>query len=345
MNCMLVAAIPCVLMALYNTGYQANLAFAQGISPSGWRIRLLETLGAGHSPTSVLDCVLFGGLFFFPLLVAVWLAGGLSERCFARARGRQADHVALPVIAVLLSLSLPPTLPLWQAALASMIGVVVGKEIFGGFGCNFVNPVVVGLAFLYFAYPGAVSGDTVWVPVRGHVGPTPLAIATRSGLEGIAAAGITWPTVALGRVPGAMGETSALACLLGLVVLLHTGVASWRIIAGGSLGLLVGVWALQDLDVGRPITELPWDWHLVTGSFAFGLVFLATDPVTAATTNAGRWLYGGIIGAFVAVVRIANPAYQDGVLPALLLGNVMAPLLDRTVAFAQLRWNRATRGG
>jgi Na+-transporting NADH:ubiquinone oxidoreductase subunit B len=306
---------------------------------------VLGTLGLGHSPTSLLDCVVFGGLFFFPLLVAVWLAGGLSERCFASARGRRADHVALPVIAVLFSLSLPATLPLWQAALGSAIGVVVGKEIFGGFGRNFVNPVVVGLAFLYFAYPGAVSGDTVWVPIPGHVGATPLAVATRSGLDGINAAGMTWSSTALGWVPGAMGETSALACLLGLVVLLYTGVASWRIVAGGSLGLLAGVWVLQSLDVGRSITQLPWHWHLVSGSFAFGLVYLATDPVTAATTNAGRWLYGGIIGVFVAVVRIANPSHQDGVILALLLGNVMAPLLDRMVALAQLRWNRAGRGG
>jgi Na+-transporting NADH:ubiquinone oxidoreductase subunit B len=345
MRCVLVAAVPCVLMALYNTGYQANLALSQGISPSGWRTRVLGMLGLGHSPTSPLDCMFFGGLFFVPLLIVVWLAGGLSEQCFARARGRRADHMALPVIAVLLSLSLPATLPLWQAALGSTIGFIVGKEIFGGFGRNFVNPVVAGLAFLYFAYPGAVGGDTVWVPIPGHVGATPLAIATRSGLDGIHAAGMSWSSTALGWVPGAMGETSALACLLGLVVLLYTGVASWRIVASGALGLTAGVCALQSLDPGQSIAQFPWHWHLVSGSFAFGLVYLATDPVTAATTNAGRWLYGGLIGVFVAVVRIANPAHQDGVILALLLGNVTAPLLDRTVAFAQLRWNRASRGG
>lgn len=344
MHCVLVSTIPCVLMALYNTGYQANLVLEQSLFSQGWRTRVLETLGLGHSPTSTLDCLVFGALFFVPTLVAVGIAGTASERFFARMRRQKTNPVALPVIAILFSLSLPATLPLWQAALGAALGVVVGKEIFGGVGHNFVNPVVVGLAFLYFAYPGAMTGDTVWVPIPDHVGATPLAIATRSGLDGLASAGITWRTAALGWSPGAMGQTSALACLLGLAVLLSTGVASWRIVAGGALGLLAAVWGLQGLGVAQPVAELPWHWHLVSGSFAFGLVFLATDPVTAATTNPGRWLYGGIIGAFVAVVRIANPAYEDGVFLALLLGNVTAPLLDRVVAISQLSWNQSTRG-
>ena len=344
MRCVLAAAAPCVIMALYNTGYQVNLAATQGISLTGWRSQLLGTLGLGHSPKSALDCMALGALFFGPILAAAWLAAGLLEESFARARGRRADHLALSVTAVLFSLCLPATLPLWQAAVGCAIGVGVGREIFGGFGRNFVNPVVVGLAFLYFAYPGALSGDSVWVPVPGHIGPTPLAVASRAGLEGVSAAGFAWSTTALGWVPGAMGETSALACLVGLAVLLHTGVASWRIVVGGCLGLVAGVCALQGMDVQSPMADLPWHWHLASGSFAFGLIYLATDPVTAAATNPGRWLYGALIGSFVAVVRIANPAYEEGVILAVLMGNVSAPLLDRIVGLAQMRRNRVSHG-
>lgn len=344
MRCLLLATLPCTVFALYNTGYQANLAWAQAMPMPGWRAQLLRVLGLGHSPDAALDCMGLGALFFLPLLVAVWLAAGLSEQGFARARGRAVDHVTLPVFAVLFTLCLPATLSLWHAAVGSAIGVIVGKEIFGGFGRNFVNPVVVGLAFLLFAYPRAMGGDTVWVPVPEHVGPTILSIANRLGLAGVEATGSSWSAVASGWTPGAMGETSALACLLGFVFLVYTGIASWRIVAGGLLGMILGVFALQSLELTSAIATLPWHWHLVTGNFAFGLVFLATDPVTAATTNPGRWLFGLLIGAFVAVVRVANPAYQDGMILALLLGNVMAPLLDRMVGYAQLGLNRANRG-
>lgn len=345
LRCILVAAAPCVGMALYNTGYQTNAALSSGTSPPGWRAVTLQALGLGHSPASALDCLALGALFFVPLLLAVGLAGGLAEAGFARARGRRADHAALPVIALLLALSLPATVTLWQAALASAIGVVLGKEIFGGLGRSFVSPVVVGLVFLGFAHPGVVRGDEVWVPLSGHAAPDLLSLAIRSGLEGLEAAGVPWSAAALGRVPGAMGQTSALACGLGLLVLLYTGVASWRIVAGGVLGLLAGVVALQGLDTGHPIADLPWHWHLVCGSFAFGLVYLATDPTTSAATNPGRWIHGAIIGLFVAGVRIANTAYEDGVILALLLASVSAPLVDRAVGSAQLRWNRATRRG
>jgi Na+-transporting NADH:ubiquinone oxidoreductase subunit B len=344
MHCVLLATTPCVGMALYNTGYQTRLALAQGIPAAGWQTRLLAGLGLDHASPGVLDCLLLGAFFFAPILLSVWLAGALAEQGFARARGRRPDHVALPVIALLFSLGLPATLPLWQAALGCAIGVVIGKEIFGGLGRNFVNPVVVGLAFLYFAYPGSLSGDAIWVPVAADV-PTSLSVAARSGLTGLAAAGRGWLSEAFGCVPGAMGETSAVACLLGCLVLLRTGVASWRIVVGGCLGLSASVVALQGLGVGRPIAELPWHWHLVSGSFAFGLVYLATDPVTSATTNPGRWLYGVLIGTFVAIVRVTNPAHQEGVLLALLLGNVCAPLLDRVVSLVWMQWNRVSRAG
>jgi Na+-transporting NADH:ubiquinone oxidoreductase subunit B len=182
------------------------------------------------------------------------------------------------------------------------------------------------------------------VPLSGHAAPDVLDTAIHAGIEGLTAAGTTWSAAALGRVPGAMGQTSAAACALGLLVLLATRAVSWRIVAGGVLGLLAGVEGLRALGAEGPIATLPWHWHLVSGSFAFGLVYLATDPTTSAATNPGRWIHGAILGLFVAVVRIANTAYADGVVLALLLASVSAPLLDRSVAFALLRWNRMTRG-
>jgi Na+-transporting NADH:ubiquinone oxidoreductase subunit B len=345
LRCVLVAAAPCVLMALDNTGMQTNLAFAAGAAqPNDWRAAWIAAVGLGHSAASPLDCVALGALYFVPLLFVVAAAGALVEAVFARARGRVADHAALPVIALLLTLSLPATLPLGQAALASALGIAFGKEIFGGFGRNFVNPVVVALAFLVFAYPGAAAGDFVWVPVDGHAAPAPISIAGRSGFAGLQEAGFTWSALALGWVPGPLGHTSPLACLIGLVVLLYSGAASWRIVVGGVLGLGVAILALQPLGGARPLAELPVAWHLVSGSFVFGLVFLATDPVTSAATSAGRWMYGAFIGAFVALVRIANPTYEDGTVLALLMGNVSAPLIDRAVGWWQLNRRRGARG-
>jgi Na+-transporting NADH:ubiquinone oxidoreductase subunit B len=343
MHCVLVAAIPSTAMALYNTGYQASLAVSLGAGATpGWRGRVLEALSAGFAPGDPWSCVLHGALYFVPLLVAAFLAAGAVEKLFAVLRGREPDHVALPVIALLFTLCLPPSLPLWKAAVGCAAGVAFGKEIFGGVGRNFVNPALAGLALLYFIYPGSVTGD-VWTAVDGYSGATPLAAAEEGGIRGVERAGFSWSEAWLGRIPGAMGATSALASLVGLAVLLYTGVASWRIVAGGVLGLAIGVFLVQTLGVSAPVAGLPWHWHLVTGGFAFGLVFLATDPVTAAATNPGRWVYGALIGVLVAVIRVANPAHREGVLLAVLLGNVTAPLIDQLVARVMMRLGRNDR--
>jgi Na+-transporting NADH:ubiquinone oxidoreductase subunit B len=340
MHWVLVAALPCVAMALYNTGLQANLVLANGAAMHpGWRASALESLGTGHAAASIWDCVMHGAMHFLPLLSVSLLAGLFAERLFARLRQRTPDHASLAVIALLFSLCLPPTLPLWKAALGSFMGFVVGKEIFGGVGRNFLNPPLTGLAFLYFAYPGALSGSNVWIAIDGVSGATPLAVISEAGVAGIEAAGLRWSTAAIGSVPGAMGGTSPLAAALGAIVLLFAGVASCRILAGGVLGLVLAVWLLQLLGAENPAAGLPWYWHAVTGSFAFGLVFLATDPVSSAATNSGRWIYGTLIGVLVVVIRVANPAHREGVMLAILLGNVAAPLIDQVVARIQIhRW-------
>ncbi|NNL68285.1 MAG: NADH:ubiquinone reductase (Na(+)-transporting) subunit B [Myxococcales bacterium] len=337
MRCVIVAALPCVAVAIYNAGYQARSAVAAGLAaPGDWRSRALEALGAPATSTHPGACIAHGLAILLPLFLAALLAGGLAERLFAHFRQRTVDHTTLGVTALLFTLCLPPSLALWQAALGGFVAVAVGKEIFGGFGRNFVNPALVGFGFLYFAYPGALSGDAVWVAADGYSGATPLGSAHRGGLAAIEASGWTWPEALWGRVPGGLGETSAAACVLGLAMLLYTGVASWRIVAGGALGL-IGMALLTSALASRPIADLPWHWHAVTGSFAFGMVFLATDPVTAPVTNPARWLYGLAIGALVVLLRVANPAHRESVLLAIVLGNVMAPLLDQIVARIMMR--------
>ncbi len=345
MRRVLIALTPCVLFALYNTGRQANAAMAtRGPDfPHGWRGDLLSVLGGGHDPADLWGASVHGLLYLLPIWIVAVLTGRIWERLFATLREREI-HPGLSVIALLYALSLPPTLPLWQVALGISFGVVVGKEIFGGTGRNFLNPALAGLAFLYFAYPEALRSDAVWTVVDGTSGATRLSLATEGGLGAIARSGTTWWQAFAGTVPGAPGETSTIACLVGAIILIATRVAAWRIMAGGLIGMVATAIALGGLvNPSLAIADVPWYWHLVLGSFAFGLVFFATDPVTAAITDAGRWIYGGLIGFSVAVIRVANPAYPEGVMLAILFANVFAPLIDHGVIRANVR-RRARRG-
>jgi Na+-transporting NADH:ubiquinone oxidoreductase subunit B len=344
MGCVLVALVPALLMGLYNTGHQANAAMAQaGIaSVPGWRGALLSGLGVGIDASSVLACGLHGLLYLGPVWVTTVLVGGAWERIFARVRGRQLSE-GFGVIALLFALSLPPTVALWQVALGISFGLVVGREIFGGTGKNLLNPALAGIAFLHFAYPGELRAAAVWVPVDGYSGATALRLAASGGVEALEAAGITWSQAFAGRVPGAPGA-SPLAAALGAFVLLYTRVASWRVLVG-ALAAIVATSLLFNLagDESLPMARVPWHWHLTLGSLAFGMAFFATDPVTGAWTDTGRWIYGGLIGALAVVIRIANPSEPEGVMLAVLLGNVFAPLIDYGVVWANIR-RRARRG-
>ncbi|MEZ4289947.1 MAG: RnfABCDGE type electron transport complex subunit D [Myxococcota bacterium] len=346
MRWVLVAVLPCVVMGVFDTGLQANRAIASGASPTpGWRIAFLSALGLADGAEGVAAALVHGVLYLGPAVAVALAAGFAVERGMARLRGREADHGALGVIALLFALCLPPTIPLARVAFGAVMAFFVGKEVFGGLGRNFLNPPLTGLAFLYFAYPGALSGDDVWVAVDGVSGATPLAIAAQSGMEGIRASGLDWRTAFVGLVPGAMGGTSPLAALLGAVVLVRAGLAPARILAGGVLGLVLGVALLRAIGVEGPAISMPWTWHALTGGFAFGLVFLATDPVTGSITPPGRFAYGLLIGVLVVVIRVANPAHRDGVMLAILLGNVAAPLLDHVAARLWMRRWRAIDGG
>jgi Na+-transporting NADH:ubiquinone oxidoreductase subunit B len=239
---------------------------------------------------------------------------------------------------MLYSLILPPSTPLWQVALGIIFGVVLGKEVFGGTGKNFLNPALTGRAFLYFAYPAQMSGDAVWTAIDGFSGATPLALGAAGGLEAITSAGFTWTQTFLGSMQGSLGETSTLACLLGAMFLMYTRIASYRIIFGVFLGM-VGTSLLFNI-IGsdtNPMFALPWYWHLTLGGFAFGMIFMATDPVSAAMTNKGRWIYGALIGAMTVLIRVVNPAFPEGIMLAILFANIFAPLIDYFVVRANVQ--------
>jgi len=340
------ALVPSLLVGLYNTGYQAGEAVSAvgaGATLVG-RGELLARFGIQADPSKAAICMLVGLTYFLPAyLVAVLVADGW-ERVFAATR-RRVRIEGLVVTTLLFTLSLPPTVPLWQVAVGMSFGVVMGKEIFGGAGRTFLNPALVGLVFLYFAYPETLRAPSAWIPVEGWAGGTLLDRMAVDGDAVLATTGVTWADTLLGRVPGGFGDRSVAACTLGAAVLLSMRVVSWRILAGGLFGLVLTAVVFGRLAPDlTPLAGLAWYWHATLGSFAFGLVFLATDPATAPLTTAGRWVYGALIGTMTVVIRVANPAHADGVLLAILLGNVSAPLIDHFVIRANVR-RRARRHG
>ena len=333
------AVTPCALVGMWNIGLQANTAMADlGIvAIDGWRGTLLAIVGAGYDPSSFYDNFMHGMAYFLPLYIVTLAAGGLWEVLFAGIRNHEINEGFL-VTSLLYALILAPTTPLWQAALGISFGVVIGKEIFGGTGKNFLNPALTGRAFLYFAYPVQMSGDAVWTAAEGFTGATALGLAAIDGMAGIAEAGISWGQAFVGSIQGSIGETSALACLIGAAILIYTGIASWRIIAGCIIGLIVPVLLFNQLDASsNPMLAMPWYWHIVTGGFLFGAVFMATDPVSAAGTDPGRWIYGILIGVMTALIRVVNPAYPEGIMLAILFGNIFAPVIDYFVVRANIR--------
>jgi len=332
------AATPCALVGMWNTGYQANTALlAMGLeSMPGWREVALGLFGAGHDPSSVYDNFLLGALYFLPIYIVTMVVGGFWEMLFASVRNHEINE-GFFVTSFLYALILPATIPLWQVALGISFGVVIGKEVFGGTGKNVLNPALVGRAFLYFAYPAQISGDAVWTAVDGFAGATALGISAIEGVSGIVASGLTWTQAFWGQMQGSIGETSTAACLIGAAVLIYSGIASWRIIAGCFAGLIIPVLLAGYIDSSNPMMSMPWHWHIVTGGFVFGATFMATDPVSACQTNTGRWVFGLLIGFLTFVIRVINPAFPEGIMLAILFANVFAPMIDYFVVRSNVK--------
>lgn len=326
-----IALLPCFFMAMWNTGYQANSAMQlTGGSVEGWRGVLLEVLGYSGNPNRFADNLLLGAMWFVPIYLVTNIVGGLWEALFCIVRRHELNEGFL-VTGSLFPLICPPTLPLWQVALGISFGVVIGKEIFGGTGKNFLNPALTGRAFLFFAYPAQISGNAVWVAADGFSGATALSRAAEGGVQAVTAMH-SWFDAFIGTIPGSMGETSVLACLFGAAILVSTGIGSWRIMLSGLVGAVALSVCFQLIgSTTNPMFALGPLWHLALGGFAFGLVFMATDPVSGAMTEEGQWLYGFLIGAMCILIRVVNPAFPEGMMLAILFGNVFAPLIDQGV--------------
>jgi Na+-transporting NADH:ubiquinone oxidoreductase subunit B len=345
MGWVLLALTPCFVTALWNLGRQMHLAMATEEIDLlfDWREGVFQGLGIAHDPASLAANLLLGLLYLLPTLLLCALTALFWEALFSRAR-RQALNTAWLVSVTLLALILPPALPWWQIILGVSFGTVLGKEVFGGTGRNFINPALAAYAFLFFAYPTGFAADSAYIPIDGVTGATPLALAAAGGLPELSAA-LTWSQAFWGAIPGAPGETSTAACLLGAAILLAAGVASWRIMLAGLLGAfaLASLLTLLGGD-GNPMLGLPFHWHLVLGSLAFGLVFMATDPVSSALTHTGQWWYGLLIGAMIILVRAFNPLFAEGTMLAILFGNIFAPVIDRFVLLAHIRQRKSRHG-
>jgi Na+-transporting NADH:ubiquinone oxidoreductase subunit B len=319
------ALVPAILMGMWNTGYQNALAIG------------LER--------TVLGNFWFGFLKVFPIIVVSYVVGLGIEFMFAQIRKHEVSEGYL-VSGILVPLVVPVDTPLWMVAVATVFAVIIGKEVFGGVGMNILNPALTARAFLFFAYPTFMSGDKVWINglikgegiVDGFSGATALGQAAVNEPQILNTTGevMTGMDMFLGIIPGSIGETSMLAILIGAVFLVYTGVGSWKIIlsvfAGGTaMGLILNAFG------GNALMEIPFWQHLMLGGFAFGAVFMATDPVSAAQTERGKWMYGFLIGILAIIIRVLNPAFPEGVMLAILLMNVFAPLIDHYVIESHIK--------
>ena len=320
-----ISLVPCLLFGIWNTGYQHYLAL-------------------GVTDPSFIDNFVFGAIKVLPIVIVSYVVGLTVEFIFAIIRKHQVNEGYL-VTGMLIPLVMPVDIPLWMVAVATVFAVIIGKEVFGGTGMNILNPALTARAFLFFAYPTKMSGDEVWINtelakgerlVDGFSGATPLGNAAAGEADKIPG---VWESF-IGIIPGSIGETSTIACLIGAAILIYTGIGSWRIIlsvfiGGFLMGFIFNLFAVNTLMQLAPIH------HLVLGGFAFGAVFMATDPVTATQTNTGKYIYGILIGMFAILLRVFNPAYPEGMMLAILFMNVMAPLIDHFVIQANIK--RRTR--
>ncbi len=319
------AILPAAIFGIYNVGYQANLAISQtGMTIGGFRQEIMHLLSIPNDPNSILSNFFLGSLYFLPLYFITLVVGGFWEVLFAVVRRHEVAEAFL-VTSLLYPLILPPTVPLWQAAAALSVGLVFGKEVFGGTGRNFINPALFSRAILFFSYPQSLTGNTMWVAVDGYSKATPLSAFSEKGWD----FGYTFLDGLLGFIPGSIGETSAILCLIGALILIITGIGSWKIMAGMVLGM--GLTTLVFNLIGSETNQMfnmPFYYHFVFGGFAFGMAFMITDPVSASMTDRGKWVYGFLVGFMNALVRVINPAFPEGTMLAILFGNIFAPFID-----------------
>ena len=338
------ALVPSLIIGIFNVGFQANVRLSgpEVSGDPGWRAGIVNAMGIGHDPSSLFSALVHGLLYVAPVFLVVVLTAWGWSALFAKVRQRPIAGDIL-VLSLLFTMVLPATIPLWQAVLGMTFAVVMGREIFGGPGKYFLNPPLAGLAFLYVTYPKEMSVETNWAAVDAFTAPTYLQLAGRADPGVISSLGTSWMQSFIGLVPGPIGATSTLACILAAVYLIRRGVISSRVVIAAFIGVTVAALLVNQLSSdSNSYISISWHWHLVMGSFAFGIVFLATDPTSSAMTEHGRWMYGLLVGVMVIVIRVGNGHHPDGVMFAILFANIFAPLIDYLVIWANIR-RRARR--
>jgi len=322
-----IALIPCLLFGIYNVGLQSTIV--------------------GEN-TSFINLFIKGAFSVLPMYIVVFSVGGACEALFAVTRNHEINEGFL-VTGMLIPLIMPPTIPLWMLGLATAFGIIIGKEIFGGTGFNIFNPALTARAFIFFAYPTTMSGDKIW-SLDGMSGATPLLkVASEKGQDVILFLGdYSWYNMFMGFIPGSVGETSTLCCLIGASFLLLTGIASWRTMCGVTIGMLIMTFIMNQFGQltgsSNPMLFIPPHYHFVMGGFAFGMIYMATDPVSSAHTEKGMWYYGILIGSMCVLIRTINPAYPEGMMLAILFANAFAPLFDYYVLEANVKRRKARYG-
>ncbi|ELX8380633.1 NADH:ubiquinone reductase (Na(+)-transporting) subunit B [Providencia vermicola] len=348
------AVFPAMFWGMYNVGNQAIPALyhlysgaeLQQVLAGDWHYRVAQFLGASITPDAGWGSkMLLGAVYFLPIYAVVFAVGGFWEILFSLIRGHEINE-GFFISSILFALIVPPTIPLWQAALGITFGVVIAKEIFGGTGRNFLNPALAGRAFLFFAYPAQISGDLVWTAADGFSGATPLSQWATGGehalMNTVSGEPITWMQAFLGNMPGSIGEVSTLMIFIGGAFIIFFRIASWRIVAGVMAGMIAMSYLFNFIGSDtNPLFAMPWYWHMVLGGFAFGMIFMATDPVSASFTDKGKWAYGILIGVMCVLIRVANPAYPEGMMLAILFANLFAPLFDYLVVQANIKRRKA----
>jgi len=329
------AVFPAMFWGMYNIGYQAVDALGAGYALADtWQVSLFHLLGGNLSVESNwLNMMFYGAMFFVPIYVTTFVVGIFWEVIFASVRGHEVNE-GFFVTSILFALILPATIPLWQVAIGITFGVVIAKEVFGGTGKNFMNPALAGRAFLFFSYPSQITGDKVWVAVDGFSGATALSqfSAPAQGVVNDYSMNTDWWNAFWGYIPGSIGEVSTFMVFLGGAYIIYKGIASWRIVLGVFLGMVATSFLFNQLgSETNAMFAMPWYWHLVVGGFAFGMMFMATDPVSASFTNTGKYWFGALVGVMVVLIRVVNPAFPEGMMLAILFSNLFAPLFDHFV--------------
>ncbi len=324
MSVVIIALLPALLFGMFNIGYQHSMA-----------------TGANET---ILGNFWFGFLHMLPLIIVSYVTGLAIEFASAQIRHHEVNEGFL-VTGLLIPMIMPIDVPLWMLAIATAFAVILGKEVFGGTGMNIFNPALLARAFIFFSYPTKISGDKVWTygldggltPVDGFSGATPLSIAPNAMANGTT---VDWSCLPVmdwfyGFIPGSIGETSTLAILIGAAILIFTGIASWKVMVSVFAGGFV-MGSLLNLIDANTYMQMPAYYHLLIGGFAFGAVFMATDPVTGAQTETGKWIYGAIIGIMAVLIRVFNAGYPEGMMLAILFANAIAPIIDYYVVQANI---------